>query len=252
MPRLIYLLLLLPISPASATDVVPLGIGIFPGILSPPGVQQSVMGIRISPLVGIHRDVYGIDMGLVNVALGHEKATQVGIVNYQGKRMTIFGLQLGGLINWNAGNVHGFGLQMASLLNKNTDSGYFFGLQGALWNLSPRTNLYGASLGLLNRNGYLRGFQVGLVNQATDLGGLQLGITAQSDTIWGIQSGLLVSRARRIRGFQISLVNVADQVSGFQLGLVNRAGSLMGIQIGLININTGGKVPFLPLINVGI
>ena len=241
------------ISPTFASDeVTPLGLGIFPGILSPSGAKGSVMGVRISPLVGIHRNVHGLDVGLVNVATGHAGALQAGIFNYQHKRMTIFLLQMGGLINWNAGNTGGAGFQLAGLLNKNTGSGYFFGLQGALWNLSPKTNLYGAALGFSNQNGYLRGLQIGAINNASDLGGLQLGITASGGEIRGIQGGLLVSRARKITGIQLGAVNIAERVTGIQLGLFNQAGSLKGLQIGLINLHTVGKIPVFPIINIGI
>ena len=250
MSRFALVLLFLPIFALPAREVVPLGIGIFPGILSPAGTEQSVMGLRINPLVGIHRNVDGLDVGVANVALGNTRALQLGIFNYQRQRMAILALQTGVLANWNAGHTSGFGLQVAGLFNRNAGNGYFFGIQVAPGNHSPRNHLYGASLGLYNRNGYLRGVQIGILSRASDLGGLQWGISAQSDQIWGIQCGLL-SRARRALGFQIGLVNVAERVSGFQLGLVNRAGSLRGIQIGLINIHTGGKVPLFPLINVG-
>ena len=252
MSRLIYLLFFLPFFTLSARDVVPFGIGIFPGILSPPGIKQSVTGLRISPLVGIHRDVYGVDVGVVNMAVGNTGATQLGIFNYQGKRMNVLGLQLGALVNWNAGHVSGLGLQMAGLLNKNTDNGYFFGMQVAPWNHSPKNNLYGTSLGLFNQNGYLRGLQMGIINRAADLGGLQVGAAVQSDKIWGIQSGFLLSQAGRVTGFQVGLFNMAEQVSGFQIGLINRAVSLQGIQIGLVNLHTNGEIPFFPLINIGI
>ena len=245
-------LLLFPISPSHAESYTPLGVGIFPGILSPPAVEQSVIGIRISPLVGIHRDVHGLDVGVVNVALGNVGAAQLGLFNYQARRMTIFGLQLGALANWNAGHVSGFGIQLAGLINRNADSGYFFGIQGAPANLAPKTNLYGASLGFYNQNGYLRGFQVGAFNDAADLGGVQLGLTARCGRMWGIQSGLLASQAGKITGIQVGLFNMAGRVTGLQLGLLNRAESLRGIQIGLINLNTGGPVPFFPLINIGI
>ena len=252
--RFICLFLLLgPISLVLADDEVTLlGVGIFPGVLSPPGVKQSVIGVRINPLVGIHRNVHGLDLGFINIAMGHEGALQAGIFNYQHKRMNILGLQLGGLINWNAGNTNGAGLQLAGFLNKNTDSGYFFGIQAALWNMAPKTNLYGVSLGFFNQNGHLRGLQVGVINTANDLGGIQLGVTAQGDRIRGIQSGLLVSSARKVTGLQMGIFNMAERVTGMQLGLINQAGSLRGLQIGLINLHSMGTIPFLPLINIGI
>ena len=250
--RLVCLFLLFAsIPPVSADEVTPLAVGIFPGILSPPGVEQSVMGLRVSPLVGIHRNVHGLDVGLVNIALGNEGALQVGIFNYQQKRMSILGLQAGGLINWNAGNVSGAGVQLAGFLNKNTKGGHFLGVQSALWNQAPHTNLYGVVLGFFNQNGYVRGFQLGVINTVDNLGGLQAGLTAQGKKVWGIQSALVATHARKIIGLQVGAVNIAHRVVGLQLGLYNRAESLSGLQIGLINVHTMGPMKFFPLINVG-
>ena len=236
---------------ASASNVTPFGLGIFPGILSPAGANQSVIGIRISPLVGIHRDIYGLDVGLTNIALGHTGALQIGLFNYQHKTMTIFGLQLGGLINWNAGNTSGAGLQIAPLLNKNTLGGYFWGAQSALWNHAPQTHLYGTALGFFNQHGYLRGLQLGVINNATDLGGFQCGVTAQSRQAWGVQCGLVANQTKKMIGIQAGAFNIAERVVGIQLGLINRAASLTGLQIGLINIHNMGLLPVFPLINVG-
>ena len=181
------------------------GLGILPGALSWPNSESRVLLLRVNPLIGVHRDVYGVDVGVFNVVKGHMGGLQGGLFNYNGKIATIFGGQFGA-INWNGGAIYGTGVQLALLLNHNKGKGYLIGLQVAPINLSPRSRSYGVVLGGLNNNGMVGGFQLGVVNYA-----------------------------RVVNGFQIGLINYAKNLIGLQIGLLNTNGK-SGLTLPVINI----------------
>ena len=55
-----------------------------------------------------------------------------------------------------------------------------------------------------------------------------------------------------VKGCQIGLINMVEKdVVGVQIGMINGAANLTGMQIGVLNVNSGGAVPFFPVINVG-
>ena len=67
----------------------------------------------------------------------------------------------------------------------------------------------------------------------------------------GVQIGSL-NHAREMKGLQIGAFNTALKVYGVQIGLCNKVEEgLCGVQIGLLNSNKKGKIPVLPIINVG-
>ncbi|WP_163468553.1 LA_2272 family surface repeat-containing protein [Fusobacterium sp. IOR10] len=93
------------------------------------------------------------------------------------------------------------------------------GFTWSTWN-NVKGNLYGASVGVVNKIGQDSGFNLGLVNY----------VQGQS-------------------GAQIGLFNYSESVKFFQLGLVNGTKNINGVQIGLINYAADGLVPVLPLLN---
>lgn len=162
--------------PAKAA-VSPLSFNILPPVQFPPA-DFSVTGLRISALYGRHRDMYGLDLGLVGnvteqsfVGLGVS-----GIFNYTKGQTHAIGLQLAGLANVNTNKTRVYGIQAALGTNYNTAESSVAGLQIALANISRHTNIYGAQVGLYNRANKVYGLQVGLVNETQNLHGIQIGL----------------------------------------------------------------------------
>ena len=157
---------------APSSGVTPLAIALVPAIGLPPD-DWSVAGLRIDLLVGRHRDVWGVDIGL----LGNEVSE------------SFEGLQIAGLFN-RIGRSDG-AWQTAGILNR--CEGDFCGLQSA---------------GALNwTDGAVEGVQIALLNRATELSGLQLGLYNAVDCGSGVQIGL-VNAARSFDGLQIGIINV--------------------------------------------
>jgi hypothetical protein len=154
----------------------PLAVSIAPGIQFPPA-DFTVTGLRLSVLVGQHRDVYGFDFGLIgNMTQQTFSGLAVsGLFNYTGGTTNVIGLQAAALLNYNTNKTSILGIQLAAV-NSNTASSKLIGLQLALSNLSPFTRVYGMQLGLYNKAQDVYGFQIGLVNYAGSLHGLQIGL----------------------------------------------------------------------------
>jgi len=155
-----------------------LSVAIAPPVQFPPG-DFSITGLRLSALWGRHRDVYGVDLGVIGnvtdqdfVGIGVS-----GIFNRTTGTTTILGLQLAGLANFNTNKARIFGLQVAGILNSNSAASSVSGIQLALAaNNCPHTNIYGLQVGLYNNAQDVYGLQIGLVNVAKSLHGLQIGL----------------------------------------------------------------------------
>ena len=106
MRKWLFLSLLLPALSSASPSFI--GMGVFPG-LSWPSSGQSVYGIRINPLVGLHRDVYGLDVGAFNIVKDRFGGVQLGAFNYVKRGTSIIGLQGSFLGNWNRGLYQGVG-----------------------------------------------------------------------------------------------------------------------------------------------
>jgi len=100
--------------------------------------DSDVAGVRIDILYGKCRDLYGLDIGVVNHATGSETGLAVGIVNYVGKDFT--GLQIG-VANY-ATRAQAFQI------------GVFNGAE----------DICGMQIGVINTTRLMRGCQLGLVN----------------------------------------------------------------------------------------
>ncbi len=155
----------------------PLSVGIVPPIQFPTS-DFSVTGVRASVLWGRHRDMYGIDVGLLGNVTEQEF---VGIAlsggfNYTSGNTTAIGGQISGLGNFNTNKTDVYGVQAAGLLNKNDAASSVNGLQIAVANLAPHTVVRGVQAGIYNRALAVYGFQIGLVNRADNLHGLQIGL----------------------------------------------------------------------------
>ena len=167
----------LPMKSAQAF-VTPLSIGVLPPIQFPP-TDFTVAGVRVSALYGMHRDVYGIDIGLLGniTEQSFVGAAVSGIFNETKGMTTVIGTQLAGIANVNIQKAHVIGVQLAGIINSNSAESAVVGIQAALIaNLSEYTNIYGVQLGLYNRAKDVYGFQLGLVNKATSLHGIQIGL----------------------------------------------------------------------------
>lgn len=161
----------------SRAAVTPLSVGIVPPVQFPPA-DFMVAGIRVSALWGHHRDMYGLDLGLLG-NITDQTFTGVaasGIFNYTQGETNILGLQLAGLVNYNAQKTSVYGLQLALLLNSNKAASKVVGIQLALANTSAFTDIYGLQVGIYNRAKDVYGFQFGLVNVADNLHGIQIGL----------------------------------------------------------------------------
>ena len=251
----------LALPPAGRAEGSPLGLGIFPGAIAWPGTEDGVAGLRVNPLVGVNRDVYGFDLGLINIAGRSFGGIQAGLINYTGGRAQIAAAQIGA-INWSRRGTGGLGVQAAALFNRNGTGGRFFGIQLAPLNFSSGI-AYGIAVALANSGGKFGGLQMGLLNAPKQMGGIQLGLANLAGRAKGIQLGI-VNKTGRIsgfqlgalnssalaRGFQVGLVNWTARVRGVQIGLINKTNNLTGLQIGLFNYSPG-FLPMLPLLKVG-
>ena len=164
--------------------VSPLSVAIVPPVQFPTK-EFTVTGARISALWGQHRDIYGLDLGLIgNITEGNFVGIGVsGIFNLTHGKTTILGLQLAGLANLNTKETKVIGLQAALGINQNDSASSVIGLQvAAIANLSAFTNIYGAQIGLYNQALDVYGLQIGLVNSAKNLHGIQIGLLNFNDS----------------------------------------------------------------------
>lgn len=155
----------------------PLAIGIVNPVQFPPD-DFNITGARISLLWGQHRDVSGLDFGLIGNTTT-QKFTGLavsGVFNHTENQATILGLQFAGLGNYNEQKTNVYGLQVALGANYNKAESQVVGFQLAAANLSENTTVYGAQLGIYNSAREVYGLQIGVINSATNLHGLQIGL----------------------------------------------------------------------------
>ena len=185
-----------------------LGLSLLPAVETP-SPSEGVKGLRLNLLVGCHRELRGLDIGVIgNEVTGTVNALQIaGIYNWVGdpadSGLQFTGLQFAGIMNHCDGDSL-VPLQVAGILNYCAND--FEGIQAA-----GVCNVVGGTMSVI---------QLGLVNYADHLKGLQIGA-----------------------------VNLAGKGGGVQIGLWNSAKSLEGLQIGLCNINTDSSMPFFPVVN---
>lgn len=155
----------------------PVSVGLAPPVQFPTK-EFSVTGVRTSLLWGRHRDVYGIDLGVLGNVTDQDFVGLAvsGLFNMTNGTTTVLGLQAAGLANINTKTADVYGAQIALGLNKNDGSSTVNGVQFAAVNMSEHTIIRGLQLGIYNRAQAVYGLQVGLVNVCENLHGLQIGL----------------------------------------------------------------------------
>lgn len=155
----------------------PLSVSIVPPVQFPPS-DFNITGLRVSAIYGQHRDIYGVDLGVIGNITEQDFVgiAASGVFNYTKGQTTILGAQLAGLVNYNVQKTNVYGVQLAVGGNFNSAESTIWGLQLAAVNHSPHTTICGFQIGVYNKAQSVYGFQIGLVNVAEDLHGLQIGL----------------------------------------------------------------------------
>ena len=162
----------------------PLAVAIIPPVQFPPS-DFSITGARASILWGRHRDVYGLDFGVLGnfTEQAFVGAGVSGLFNITHGTTHVVALQAAGVANVNTNKTSVYGVQLAGLVNANTAESSVSGVQiAAIANISAFSNIYGAQIGLYNRAKDVYGLQIGLVNVATSLHGVQIGLVNFNST----------------------------------------------------------------------
>ncbi len=158
--------------------VSPLAVSLVPPVQFPPS-DFGVTGLRLSVIYGHHRDMYGIDLGLLGNVTDQEAVgiAIAGGANIHQGMTTILGLELAGGVNYAKEKLNVLGVQAAGLMNFVMAESSVNGFQlSALGNVAPFTTIRGAQIGLYNRAKSVYGIQIGLVNDTDNLHGLQIGL----------------------------------------------------------------------------
>ena len=86
----------------------------------------------------------------------------------------------------------------------------------------------------------------------TGVDGIHVGVDGQINDFTGFQIGAINFVEKKSRAAQVAVfLNQASEMIGVQIGVVNVADTLKGVQFGLINVNAGGWLPFVPILNIG-
>jgi hypothetical protein len=174
---LLTAVLFFSITPTAHAAISPVSVSIVPPAQFPPN-DFAITGARVSALWGKHRNVYGIDVGLLG-NITEQTFTGLAVSGIFNKTMgttTITGLQFAGITNINTSKTRIFGLQAALGANINSAESSVTGLQFALANISGFTTIYGVQAGVYNKAKEVYGFQIGLVNVTDNLHGIQIGL----------------------------------------------------------------------------
>lgn len=176
MTKALFIILVLFSSHISYAAMTPLSVGIVPPAQFPPS-DYTVAGARLSLLWGHHRDVYGLDLGVLgNITEQDFVGVGVsGLFNWTKGSTTILGLQAAAAANINTQKLTAVGLQIAAV-NWNSAASSISGVQLGLINHSPFTNVYGLQAGIYNKAQEVYGLQIGVVNMASNLHGVQIGL----------------------------------------------------------------------------
>jgi hypothetical protein len=139
-----------------ATTPEPAGVSPFMfSLIAPaqvPAPDWDVYGLRINVIYGACRDLFGLDVGLVNHVTGTMKALQVGAI-----------------ANISDGPAMGF---QAGLVN--TVGSQFNGLQIGAVNYAERASVL--QIGAFNGADHVDGLQIGVINVTRSLIGVQIGV----------------------------------------------------------------------------
>ncbi len=180
--RLIRFVALVSFGFKSLAAISPLSLNSAPPLQFPPD-DFSVTGARVSILWGQHRDMYGVDLGVLG-NITDQTFTGIGVsglFNYTKGETKALGLQFAGLTNINTGKTGIYGLQAALGLNLKAGESRLLGVGLAVANLTPFTDVYGLQVGIYNKAREAYGLQIGLVSSATNLHGVQIGLLNFND-----------------------------------------------------------------------
>lgn len=175
--RLLLCLILICFTIPAHASMSPVAIAIVPPVQFPHH-DFDVTGLRLSLLLGHHRSMYGIDLGVIGNTTDVEFVGLAvsGGYNLTYGQTTIVGLQAAGITNINVSKTRVTGLQL-SLVNSNVADTKIYGFAiGPIANLGDHTKVYGVEFGLYNKADEVFGFQIGLVNVVNSLHGLQIGL----------------------------------------------------------------------------
>ena len=209
------------------TKVTPVQISVWNPVQLAPD-DWDVWGLRLNLPYGRNERVVGIDVGLVNSAIGFE-GVQLGMWNSTGYPI--------GLLPSVPPMAVSRGVQIG-VFNVTGMFSEFTGVQAGIFNMLGIDSSAGVQLGVFNGcGGDFAGVQVaGNFNMSGSFSGLQV------TTLWNTNNG-------EGHGVQIALLNRSSGMHGLQVGLINIADRMTGVQIGLANIIKDSPVPFLPVIN---
>ncbi len=175
--KALILTVALMVSGQAQAFFTPVGFSIVPPLQFPPD-NFTITGARVSLLWGLHRDVYGFDVGLLGnvTSLTFVGMAVAGGFNMTRGTTTILGLQLAGGANINTSVARIVGLQLALGMNQNVGTSWVAGLQLAGINNAEHTSIYGVQAALYNKAEKVYGFQIGLINVTNELHGIQIGL----------------------------------------------------------------------------
>ena len=155
----------------------PLSLAVVPPVQFPPD-DYTITGARVSVLWGRHRDIYGLDIGLLG-NITEQAFVGLGIAggfNMTKGNTTVIGLQAAGGANVNYNKTHISGIQFALVANYNEAASSVAGIQLAAVNQAAFTDIYGFQIGVYNRSQSVYGLQIGVVNVTNNLHGVQIGL----------------------------------------------------------------------------
>jgi hypothetical protein len=157
--------------------VSPVSIGLMNPVMFPPD-DFSITGVRLSLLFGNHRNIYGMDLGVLgNITQQDFDGIAIsGLFNMTHGTTKAVITQFASVANFNTNKTDVYGVQYATLINMNDAASSVNGLQIALANVAAYTTISGFQVGLYNRALDIRGLQIGLVNVTDNLHGVQIGL----------------------------------------------------------------------------
>lgn len=170
---LLVLIMALPFTAHAATT--PISVSIVDPVQFPPS-NWDVTGLRANLIYGNHRNVYGIDVGVVNRSKRFAGVSAAALANINDDHMFAGGFQFAGIANVNRKKAMIVGAQVAAVANYNHGESSVIGVQLALANLTSHTTINGIQLGLYNSARTVRGLQIGVINRTQNLTGIQIGL----------------------------------------------------------------------------
>ena len=228
---------------SDGVPLVPLSIGLVPGLGFPPSSGDARKIVSVNALIGISWGIAGFEAsGIMNITSHDVSGGQVaGIGNTVGG--SLVGLQSGGVFNIVEG--HAAGVQAAGVFNVAKKGGGV--LQGSgVFNM-VEADVVGAQVtGVFNFSPGIQGLQIAGVANVADgpVRGMQIGgVFNYAGAMRGVQIAF-ANAGTDVAGLQVGVVNIAEAARGLQIGLVNVSGSLAGLPLGLINIVGDGLMLF--------